>query len=71
MTRPAALLLALAAMGAGCAPADPEAARRAAYLDCARAQGVPVSGGTIRTGPGDLARLEACAALPRFIAPEI
>ena len=41
-------------------------ARRAAYLDCARDQGVRVEGGTIRTtGAGDLARLEACEALPR------
>jgi hypothetical protein len=41
-------------------------ARRAAYLDCARDQGVTVRGGTIlTTGPDDLARLDACRALPR------
>ena len=57
----ATLLLGLAA----CMPSGPEA-RRAAYLDCARDQGVPVVDGTIRTrGPEDLRRLDACEALPR------
>lgn len=46
-------------------PSTPEA-RRAAYLDCARDQGVAVEGGTIVTrSPDDLARLDACEALPR------
>lgn len=59
-----AALLVLVLLG-GCMPTGPDA-RRAAYLDCARDQGVRVEGGTIRsTGPGDLARLQACEALPR------
>ncbi|WP_177220036.1 hypothetical protein [Jannaschia rubra] len=46
-------------------PTGPEA-RRASYLDCARDQGVTVRGGTIVTrGPEDLARLDACRAVPR------
>lgn len=50
---------------AACQPAGPEA-RRAAYLDCARDQGVPVQGGTIRVrGAEDMARLDACRAVPR------
>lgn len=63
---PRLVLLAASAAGlAGCMATGPEA-RRAAYLDCARDQGVRVEGGTIRTtGAGDLARLEACEALPR------
>ena len=55
----AALLL------AACMPADPQAERRAAYLDCARAQGVEVRGGTILADAEGLRRLDACAALPR------
>ena len=48
-----------------CMPTGPEA-RRAAYLDCARDLGVAVRGGTIASrGPDDLARLDACEALPR------
>ena len=48
-----------------CMPSGPEA-RRASYLDCARDQGVPVEGGTIRTrSAADLARLDACRAVPR------
>ncbi|WGH80075.1 hypothetical protein [Jannaschia ovalis] len=48
-----------------CMPTGPEA-RRAAYLDCARDQGVPVIDGTIRTrGPADLRALDACRAIPR------
>ncbi|MEM7491329.1 MAG: hypothetical protein AAF390_19620 [Pseudomonadota bacterium] len=50
---------------AACMPSGPEA-RRAAYLDCARDQGVTVEGGTIITrSAADLARLDACEALPR------
>ncbi len=50
---------------AACVPSGPEA-RRAAYLDCARDQGVAVRGATIVSrGPDDLARLDACEALPR------
>lgn len=57
-----ALLLPLAA----CMPADPAAERRAAYLDCARAQGVAVEAGRIVTrSPADLGALDACAAPPR------
>ncbi|MEM8848735.1 MAG: hypothetical protein AAGE03_01735 [Pseudomonadota bacterium] len=48
-----------------CVPSTPEA-RRAAYLDCARDQGVAVEGGTIFTrSVEDLGRLDACEALPR------
>lgn len=48
-----------------CVPTDPET-RRAAYLDCARGQGVAVRDGTIlSSGAGDLARLDACEPLPR------
>lgn len=65
MTRPLRLavpaLLALAA----CMPTGPEA-RRASYLDCARDQGLTVRDGTIVTrSPQELARLDACRALPR------
>ena len=57
----AAGLIALAA----CVPTGPEA-RRAAYLDCARDQGVTVRDGTIVSrGAEDLRRLDACDALPR------
>ncbi|WP_186201872.1 hypothetical protein [Jannaschia seosinensis] len=46
-------------------PTGPEA-RRAAYLDCARDQGVTVRDGTILTrSPDDLRRLDACQAIPR------
>ncbi|WP_167766913.1 hypothetical protein [Jannaschia formosa] len=55
------MLLALSA----CMPTGPEA-RRASYLDCARDQGLVVENGTIRsTSAEDLARLDACRALPR------
>ena len=55
------LLLILSA----CMATGPEA-RRAAYLDCARAQGLRVSDGTIRTGSAEeLRRLDACEAVPR------
>lgn len=48
-----------------CMPTGPEA-RRAAYLDCARDQGLVVQGGSIRTAnAADLSRLDACEALPR------
>ncbi|PWJ22091.1 hypothetical protein [Jannaschia seohaensis] len=57
----ASVLLALTA----CMPAGPEA-RRGAYLDCARDQGLRVEGGTIRTrSAADPARFDACEALPR------
>ncbi|WP_179378245.1 hypothetical protein [Jannaschia marina] len=46
-------------------PTGPEA-RRAAYLDCARDQGLTVTDGTIRTtSAAELRRLDACEALPR------
>ncbi|UWQ21677.1 hypothetical protein [Jannaschia sp. W003] len=58
---PLALLL-----GACMATPDTPEARRAAYLDCARDQGVRVEDGTIRTtSRADLQRLEACEAIPR------
>lgn len=61
----AAGLLGSAGMLAACIPSSPEA-RRAAYLDCARDEGVTVQDGTIVTrGPEDLTRLDACRALPR------
>ena len=48
-----------------CQPSSPEG-RRAAYLDCARSVGVPVERGTIRVrGADDMARLDACEAMPR------
>jgi hypothetical protein len=51
---------------AACMPANTPEARREAYLDCARAQGVAVEGGTIVTrSAADLDRLDACEALPR------
>lgn len=41
-------------------------ARRAAYLECARDQGLIVEDGTIRTSSAaDLRRLDACEAVPR------
>ena len=50
---------------AACMPSGPDA-RRSAYLDCARREGVTVRDGTIVSrGPADLARLDACKALPR------
>jgi hypothetical protein len=49
---------------AACVPNTPEA-RRAAYLDCARDQGLVVENDTIRTSSADLSRLDACEALPR------
>ncbi|WP_299816432.1 hypothetical protein [uncultured Jannaschia sp.] len=61
------VLLALAPVLAltACMPTGPEA-RRAAYLRCARDEGVPVRDGTILSrGPEDLARLDACRAIPR------
>ena len=55
-----------AALGLSACGATPQELRRAAYLDCARAQGVPVKGGTIRArGPEDMAALDACPAVPR------
>ncbi|MEM9796696.1 MAG: hypothetical protein AAF919_09415 [Pseudomonadota bacterium] len=50
-----------------CMPSiDTPEGRRAAYLDCAREQGVPVVGGTIRVrNQADFDRLDACEALPR------
>lgn len=64
LSRAAGFGLGLAALSA-CMPSGPEA-RRAAYLDCARDQGVVVRGGTILSrGPDDLARLDACEAIPR------
>ena len=62
--------LSFAATGAAfvisaCVPSTPEG-RRAAYLDCARDQGVTVRDGTILTrSPDELRRLDACEALPR------
>jgi hypothetical protein len=52
---------------AACQPSlDTPEGRRAAYVDCAREQGVPVERGTIRPrGPEDMRRLDACEALPR------
>ncbi|CTQ48997.1 hypothetical protein [Jannaschia donghaensis] len=48
-----------------CMPTGPDA-RREAYLDCARDQGLTVEDGTIRTGSAaDLRRLDACQAVPR------
>lgn len=48
-----------------CMPSASEL-RRETYLDCARDQGVTVRDGTILTrSPGDLARLDACRAVPR------
>ncbi|MGB3408905.1 MAG: hypothetical protein WBA67_15595 [Jannaschia sp.] len=48
-----------------CVPNTPQT-RRAAYLDCARDQGVAVSDGAIRTtSAADLAKLDACKAIPR------
>jgi hypothetical protein len=59
------LVLTSAGLASACMPTTPEA-RRAAYLDCARDQGVRVDGGTIVTRSAeDLARLDACEALPR------
>lgn len=59
---PIALLgLALSA----CMPTGPEA-RRAAYLECARDQGLTVVNGTIRTtSAAELRSLDLCEALPR------
>ncbi|WP_298436640.1 hypothetical protein [uncultured Jannaschia sp.] len=72
MTRPATFGRSLRCVGAAlplalvaCMPTGPEA-RRAAYLDCAREQGVTVRDGTIVTrSAADLARLDACGAVPR------
>lgn len=48
-----------------CMPTTPEG-RRAAYLDCARDQGVTTRNGTIVSrGPDDLSRLDVCEAIPR------
>ena len=58
-------MLACSALLAACVPSTPEA-RRAAYLDCARDSGLTVRDGTIVSrGPADLARLDACEAIPR------
>ena len=47
------------------APIGPDV-RRAAYLECARDQGLTVVDGTIRTGnAAELRRLDACEAVPR------
>ena len=65
MTRRTSAIVSLAAALGACQPMGPEG-RRASYLDCARDQGVPVEGGTIRVrGAEDMARLDACDALPR------
>ncbi|KIT17636.1 hypothetical protein jaqu_05270 [Jannaschia aquimarina] len=50
-----------------CMPAlDTPEGRRAAYLDCARDQGVPVIDGRIRVRDNaDFELLDACEALPR------
>ena len=50
-----------------CMPSlDTPEGRRAAYLDCARDQGLRVEDGTIRTtSAAELDRLGACEALPR------
>ncbi|WP_371156349.1 hypothetical protein [Jannaschia sp. 2305UL9-9] len=54
-----------AALLSACMPTGPEA-RRASYLECARDQGLTVVDGTIRTtSQADLARLDACQAIPR------
>ena len=64
-TRPlaGAAVLALSA----CMPSlDTPEGRRAAYLDCARDQGLTVRDGTIvTTSAAELSRLDACRALPR------
>ncbi|WP_161793815.1 hypothetical protein [Jannaschia aquimarina] len=45
---------------------DTPEGRRAAYLDCARDQGVPVIDGRIRVRDNaDFELLDACEALPR------
>lgn len=57
--------LAVALTLSACMPSGPEA-RRAAYLDCARDQGLTVRDGTIVTRSAeDLARLDTCEAVPR------
>ncbi len=59
------LLLVVPAVAVACMPTGSDA-RRAAYLDCARDQGLTVVDGTIRTTSGaELARLDACEAIPR------
>jgi hypothetical protein len=59
------IVLVSAGLATACMPSTPEA-RRAAYLDCARDQGLRVEGGTIVTrSAADLARLDACEAVPR------
>ncbi|MEL6587329.1 MAG: hypothetical protein AAFY65_13740 [Pseudomonadota bacterium] len=59
------LTLSGAVLLSGCMPTGPDA-RRNAYLDCARDQGLTVSDGTILTrSPADLERLNRCEALPR------
>jgi hypothetical protein len=59
------LVIAASAVLSACMPTGPEA-RRAAYLDCARDQGLAVEGGTIVTRSAeDLSRLDACEAIPR------
>ena len=57
----------LAGTLAACMPSlDTPEGRRAAYLDCARDQGLRVEGGTIQTSSAaELTRLDACRALPR------
>lgn len=58
--------LSMATVLIGCVSQSPEEVRRSAYLDCARAQGVPVEGGTIRARTAaDLDALDACEAIPR------
>ncbi|MBM2575766.1 hypothetical protein JQC91_05555 [Jannaschia sp. Os4] len=57
--------LAAALVLTACMPADPQEARRQAYLDCARAQGVTVRDGTIVADADGLRRLDACRAIPR------
>jgi hypothetical protein len=62
---PPGAALAVGLMLGACVQAGPEE-RRAAYLDCARAQGLEVEAGTIVTRSAqELSRLDACRALPR------
>lgn len=57
--------LVVSAALAGCVASGPDA-RRAAYLDCARKQGVPVERGTIQVqSQAHWRALGACEALPR------
>ena len=63
--RPAGIALGAATVLSACVATGPEA-RRNAYIDCARDQGVPVERGTIRIRTqAHLDALDACEAIPR------